>query len=135
MAPKISNSLAGAQGTAVATAIGSNAILEVRSGAAPATADTAASGTLLCTVTVPGSWTSATNSGVTTVTSGDPVAVDPVASGTAGHARLKTSGGSTMLDCTVTATGGGGDIQLGSTTITTGVKLDIGPVVLTVPKG
>lgn len=118
-----------AMGAALATDIGSAAVIEIRSGSKPATPETAASGTLLVSITLSGSFSS--SGGV--LTAADPGAVSPAASGTAGYFRLKKSGGTAVLDGTVTATGGGGDMQLGSTTISTGVPVDLGVPTLTVP--
>ena len=116
-------------GAGLATSIGAAATIEVRSGTKPATPETTATGTLLATVAISGSFTS--TAGV--LTSANPAAVDPAAAGTAGHFRLKTSGGTAVLDGTVTATGGGGDMLLGSTTITVGVPVDLGVPTITVP--
>lgn len=116
-------------GVALATAIGANSTIELRSGGKPATADTAATGTLLATVNVVGSFTS--TAGVLTAT--DPVSVLPVAAGTAGYFRVLTSGAAPILDGTATASGGGGDLQLGSLTITMGVSVDLGVPTITVP--
>jgi hypothetical protein len=117
-------------GAALATAIGSGATIQIRSGTKPATPETAAAGTLLCTVTVAGSFSS--TGGV--LTAADPASANPVASTpVAGHFRLLTSGGTAILDGTVTATGGGGDMQLWSTTITVGVPVDLGVPSFTVP--
>ncbi len=129
MALTIAAASAQAMGAALATDIGATATIEIRSGTKPATPETAASGTLLATVTISGSFTS--TGGV--LTAADPASVAPAASGTAGHFRLKKSGGTAVLDGTVTATGGGGDMQLGSTTITTGVNIDLGVPTITVP--
>lgn len=118
-----------AMGAALATDIGSGSIIEIRSGAKPATPETAAAGTLLVSITVTGSFSS--TGGV--LTAADPASANPTTSGTAGHFRLKKSGGTAVLDGTVTATGGGGDMTLGSTTITTGVPVDLGVPTITVP--
>lgn len=118
-----------AMGAALATNIGASSTIEIRSGAKPATPETAASGTLLCTIPISGSFTS--TGGV--LTAADPASASPAASGTAGHFRLKTSGGTAVLDGTVTAAGGGGDMTLGSTTISTGVNVDLGVPTITVP--
>lgn len=129
MALSIAVASAQAMGVALASDIGAGAIIEIRSGLKPATPETAASGTLLVSVPITGSFTSA--GGV--LTAADPASVAPTASGTAAHFRLKKSGGTAVLDGTVTATGGGGDLQLGSTTITTGVNVDLGVPTITVP--
>jgi hypothetical protein len=128
MALTIAVASAQAMGSALATNIGSASVLEIRSGGKPATPETAAAGTLLVSITLA---TISSSGGV--LTSSDPAAASPAASGTAGHFRLKQAGGTAVLDGTVTATGGGGDLQLGSTTITTGVQVDLGVVSITVP--
>jgi|SRR5450759_1114351 len=129
MALTIAVASAQAMGVALATNIGSGATIEIRSGTKPSTPETAASGTLLATVAISGSFTS--TGGV--LTAADPASVSPAASGTAGHFRVKTSGSTAVTDGAVTATGGGGDMQLGSTTITTGVNVDLGVPTITVP--
>lgn len=127
MAYTVAVATAQAMGAALATNIGSGATIEIRSGAKPATPETTASGTLLATVTVTGSFTSV--NGV--LTAADPASANPVASGTAGHFRLKQSGGTAVLDGTVGTSGA--DLNLGSTTVTTGVPIDLGVPTITVP--
>ena len=129
MALSITAAVAQSLASALATAVGSAATINIYSGSKPATPETAASGTLLCTVTISGSFTASGGS----ITAADPASASPAASGTAGYFRLATSGGTAILDGTVTATGGGGDMQLGSTTITTGVPVDLGVPTFTVP--
>ncbi len=127
MALTLAAASAQAMGTALATDIGSAAIIEIRSGSKPATPETAASGTLLVSITISGSFSS--TGGV--LTAADPAAVAPTASGTAGYFRLKKSGGTAVIDGTVGTSGS--DMNLGSTTITTGVNVDIGVPTITVP--
>lgn len=127
MALTIAAASAQAMGAALATDIGSAAIIEIRSGSKPATPETAASGTLLVSITLSGSFSS--TGGV--LTAADPGAVAPTASGTAGYFRLKKSGGTAVIDGTVGTSGA--DLILGSTTITTGVNVDLGVPTLTVP--
>lgn len=129
MALTVAAAEAQVMGAALATDIGAGAIIEIRTGAKPATPETTASGTLLVSITVVGSFTS--TGGV--LSAADPAAVSPAASGTAGYFRLKKSGGTAILDGTVTATGGGGDMTLGSTSINTGVPVDLGAPSFTVP--
>lgn len=116
-----------AMGAALATNIGASAVLEIRSGTKPATPETTASGTLLVTLTISGSFSS--TGGV--LTAADPASVAPTAAGTAGHFRLKTSGGTAVLDGTVGTSGA--DMNLGSTTITLGVNVDLGVPTITIP--
>lgn len=129
MALSLSVNLANAEAVAAATNIGSGAVIEIRSGAKPATPETAASGTLLATITIVGSFTATNN----TIAAADPASVMPVANGTAGHFRLKTSGGTAKIDGTITAVAGGGDLELSSTNIQTTVPVDIGIPQFTIP--
>ena len=129
MALTVTAAVAQSLASALATAIGSGATIQIRSGSKPATPETAASGTLLVTVSISGSFAASGGS----ITAADPASASPAASGTAGYFRLLTSGGTAILDGTVTATGGGGDMTLGSTTITTGVPVDLGVPTFTVP--
>ena len=129
MALTVAAASAHAMGAALATNIGSSATIKIYSGTKPATPETTASGTLLVTVTISGSFSD--TGGV--LTAADPASASPAASGTAGYFRLATSGGTAVLDGTVTATGGGGDMTLGSTTISTGVNVDLGVPTITVP--
>jgi hypothetical protein len=126
---KISAALAQAMGAGAATDIGSGSTIEIRTGAQPATPETAASGTLLATVNVSGSFTS--SGGV--LTAADPVSVTIATTGTAGHFRIKTSGGTAKLDGDVTATGGGGAMELATIALSSGATLDLGVPTVTIP--
>ena len=97
---------------AVETVIGVSAVLKIRSGAPPASCATADSGTVLATLSLPSDWMSAAASGVKAKlgtwqdTSAD-------AAGTAGHFRIYDTTGTTAgIQGTVTASGGGGDLQV-----------------------
>lgn len=116
-------------GDALATAIGSGATIQIRTGPKPATPETAAAGTLLATVSIVGSFTS--TDGV--LTSADPASASIVADGTAAHFRLLTSGAVAILDGTVTAEGGGGDMELGTVFLSSGATLDLGVPTIAVP--
>jgi hypothetical protein len=129
MALTISAVAAQAEATALATDIGAASTIEIRSGAKPATPETAASGTLLATVAISGSFTASGGA----ITAADPASVSVVASGTAGYFRLKTSGGVAKIDGTVTASGGGGDMQLSTVALVSGGSVDIGVPTFTVP--
>lgn len=124
IAQAVGNSLA----SALATAIGAGSILELRSGAKPGP-DAAAGGTLLASITISGSFTATNN----VIAAADPASAMPVAAGTCGHFRLKTSGGTSRLEGTVTAVGGGGDLELTSVALLTTVPVDLGVPQFTVP--
>lgn len=113
--------------SALATAIGSDATLKIYSGSKPATPETSATGTLLATVAVSGSFSAADN----VLTAADPASVLPDAAGMAGYFRLATSGGTAILDGTVGTSDA--DMILGSTSIQEGVYVDLGVPTITVP--
>jgi hypothetical protein len=106
-------------------------VIQIRSGGLPASPQTAASGTLLATVTLADPVSGAASNGTDTIT--DPVSVTGVADGTAGWARFQDSTGAAVMDCDVTATGGGGAITLSTVTISVGVTVDMGAITYTVP--
>lgn len=105
--------------------------IQLRSGAKPATVATAASGTLLATVTLADPCAPAASGGVLTFV--DPGAVTGVAAGDVGWARFLDSTGTAVLDCTVTATGGGGDLTMSTVTVSVGLSIDMGAVTYTAP--
>lgn len=127
MALTIAVASAQAMGTALATDIGSAATIEIRTGSKPATPETTASGTLLATVTISGSFSS--TSGV--LTAADPAAASIVASGTAAHFRLKKSGGTAVLDGTVSTSGA--DMNLSSVSLVSGGTVDLGIPSISIP--
>ena len=116
---------------AIETAIGTSAILRIRSGAVPASCATADSGTVLVTMNLPSDWMAAASGG-TKALSGTWQDTSADATGTAGHFRIYDSGGTVChIQGSVTATGGGGDMQLASTSITSGLQIDVTSFTLT----
>lgn len=93
--------------------------LEFRSGSRPATADTAASGTVLASITLPAD-SFATPSSRTMVKAGTWEDTSADAAGTIGYARMKNAADTRRIDFTVTATGGGGDITVDNTVLAAG---------------
>ena len=106
-------------------------LIKIYTGSQPATANDAASGTLLATVTLGDPAFGAASTG--TVTGADPASVTAVATGTAGWFRMSDASGDTVLDGDVTATSGGGAMELSSTSITSGGSVDITALSLTMP--
>ena len=107
-----------AQLDALTTYAGSAALLKIFSGSRPSTGG--AETTKLAQLSFSGNIAAAASSGVLTLnipasdTSAD-------ATGTASWARITRSDGTTVVaDMSVSATGGGGDLQLDSTSITLG---------------
>lgn len=104
-----------AQLDAIETAIGTSAVLKIRTGAAPANVAAADSGTVLATLNLPSDWMAAASSG-SKAKSGTWEDTSADATGTAAHWRLYASDGTTChAQGTVTATGGGGDMTVDNT--------------------
>jgi len=109
--------------------------IEIRSGIQPAAANDAATGTLLATLTFSEpAFGAAATTGVATANSiTDDSAAD--VTGTATWARVKDSDGNTIFDCDVTATGGGGTIELNTVSIVANAVVSITSFTLTHPDG
>jgi hypothetical protein len=106
--------------------IGTAPILELRSGAPPANCAAADSGTLLASITLPSDWLTAASNGAKTINNGPWTDSSANNTGTLGHYRLKDSGGTTCHEQgTITATGGGGDIEVDNTSVTAGQSVSI----------
>ena len=114
--------------TADNTSIGSAATISIYGGTRPATPDTAAGSTALVTFTMTGAFGTVTSGVLTASTIPQSTAT---ATGTASWARIATSGGTAIVDMDVSASGGGGDIILGTTSIATGVIVQISSFTLT----
>lgn len=106
------------------TTIGTAPILELRTGSQPANCAAADSGTLLASITLPSDWLGAASGG--SVALAGTWSGTGSAAGTAAHYRLKNSAGSVCHEQgNVTATGGGGDIELVNVSIANGQPVSI----------
>jgi hypothetical protein len=128
MALKFSNALRSTRAQAVVTACDAGsgaAVLQVRSGTQPAGPDTAAAGTLLASITL--NDPSFAESGAVLTIDSDPAIADSSAdnTGTASWFRILTSAGTAVVDGSVTATGGGGDLTLNTVSIVSGASVTI----------
>lgn len=105
--------------------------LDVRSGAQPASANDAATGTLLATFTLGDPAFGAASTGVATANA---VAnTTGLAAGTAGWFRAKDSDGNAVLDGSVGTSGE--DLNLNTTTISVGVTVSLTSWTVTMPAG
>ena len=110
---------------AIETAIGTSAVLKIRSGSVPADCGTADAGTVLATLTLPSDWLAAASGGSKSK-SGTWEDTSADATGTAGHFRIYASDGTTVhMQGTITATGGGGDMTLDNTSIASAQQVTI----------
>lgn len=107
-----------------------NATLKIYTGSQPA-AGGAATGTLLVTITLPADAMGAAAAGVASKsgtwsdTAGN--------TGTAGWFRIESSAGTRWYDGAVTATGGGGELELTSTSITSAQVVTVTAFTVTQP--
>lgn len=131
MALQYSVAVRNARLDAVETEIGASAVLEVRTGAVPANCAAPDSGTVLVTMDLPANWMADASNG-TKELAGTWEDASADAAGTAGHFRVyDTSGITCHLQGTVTATGGGGDLELQNTSIAAGQAVTITGFTLT----
>ena len=107
--------------------------IRIYTGAAPAGPATAASGTLLVDIPLNDPSFDATASGTANADVTPTVVGTAVATGTAGWFRILDSNNNALIDGAVTATGGGGDITVASTAITTGLTVTVTSLALTAP--
>jgi hypothetical protein len=112
MALQLSTAVRNARLDAIETAIGASAILKIRTGGLPASCAAADSGTVLGTFNLPADYMAAASGGAKAKTgTWEETAAD--AAGTAAHFRIYASDGTTChMQGTVTATSGGGDLEL-----------------------
>jgi hypothetical protein len=111
MALQLSVSVRNARLDQIESAVGTAPKLRLYTGSAPADCATAATGTLLCEITLPSDWLAAAASG--SKAKAGTWSGTGAAAGNAGYYRVYDSGGTTChLQGTVTATGGGGDMTL-----------------------
>lgn len=131
MAIQLSTAVRNARLDTIETTVGTSAIIRIRTGSAPANCGTADSGTVLAEITLPSDWMAAASGG-TKSKSGTWQDLSADNTGTAAHFRLYDSAGTTChLQGTVTATGGGGDMEVSSTSFTAGQSFTISTFTLT----
>lgn len=110
---------------AIETEIGGNPVLTINSGTIPADCATANTGSVLATMVLPTDWFNDAGAGSVTL-AGTWQDLSADASGTAGYFRMHNNGGTAChMQGTITATGGGGDMQLDNTNIALGQQINI----------
>lgn len=109
--------------------------IDVRTGAQPASANDAPTGTLLLTYTLTDPAFAGAVAGVKTLDADPDLTAEGVADGTAGWFRVEDSDGNTVFDGSVTVTGGGGDLQLNTVTVSVGLDVLITAGTMTMPAG
>ena len=131
MAIQLSTSVRNARLDQIETTIGTSAVLKIRTGAQPANCAAADTGTVLATLSLPADYMNAASGGSKTKlgTWEDPTAD---ATGTAAHFRVYDTPATTAhIQGSITATGGGGDMELDNTSINAGQDIIITTFTLT----
>jgi hypothetical protein len=124
MALQYSVALRNARANAIEATISTTPKLQIRDGAQPANCAAAASGVLLCEITLPSDWLDAAASGA--VVKAGTWQGTAVAAGTAAHFRIVDSAGTTChMQGSVTASGGGGQAIIDNTSIAIGQQVTV----------
>lgn len=124
MAKQYSTSLRNALLETYESHIDTSPVLEIRSGTPPANCAASDTGDLLASIALPSDWMGdAANGAKAKAGTWQDSAADDT--GTAGHYRLKASGGTVHEQGTVTATGGGGDMTLDNVSLAAGQSVTI----------
>lgn len=125
MALQLSTAVRNAMLDAIESTVGTSAIMRLRTGAAPANCGSADSGTVIATLNLPSDWMAAASSG-SKAKAGTWEDTSADAAGTVAHFRIYDSGGTTChLQGTVTATSGGGDLELDNVSVAAGQQITI----------
>lgn len=111
---------------AIETAIGTSAVIKLRSGAAPANCAAADSGTVIASISLASDYMSAASSGSKAFSSTPLTDASADNAGTLGHYRVYASDGTTChMQGSITATGGGGDMTVDNTSVAAGQQVNI----------
>lgn len=138
MAISISTAARNAAAAAVAALVDADVgpgTVQVRTGAKPAAVSDPATGTLLATFTLADPAYTGPVAGVMTLDATPPLSTLGVAAGTAGWWRMFDNSGDAVMDGTATVTGGGGDMELNTTSISIGLTVEITAGNITMPAG
>jgi len=116
---------------AIETATGASAVMRIRTGAPPANCAAADTGTVLATLALPADYMAAASAGAKAMAGvWQDAAAD--AAGIAGHWRIYANDGITChMQGVVTATGGGGSVQVDNVNFATGQQFSITSFTLT----
>lgn len=132
MALQLSTNVRNAMLDAIETTVGVSPYLDLRTGAQPADCAQVDSGTELAHIALPSDWMAAASGG-TKAKSGTWSGTG-AAAGTAAHFRIKETTDTTChMQGSVTATSGGGQMELDNTTIAVSQSITINTFTLTAP--
>ncbi len=129
MAVQLSTTSRNARLDSIETTIGTNPVLDFRTGTQPANCALTNSGTRLGQITLPSDWLETASSG-TKIKNGT-WSGTAVATGTAGYFRINSSDGVCHIQGNITDIDGGGDMELGTTSIIIGQTITVSTFILT----
>jgi hypothetical protein len=139
MATRISTAAAAAacNGVVDLLDVGGAGYIEIRTGAQPASVGTAATGTLLGTLPLSATAFGAATTASPSVATANAITSDTAAdaTGTAGWFRAYSGGAAAVIDGSITATGGGGDMELDSVSIVAGGTIAVSSWTVSMPTG
>lgn len=135
MAIQLNTATRNARLDTIETTNGNSCSLEIRTGSAPANCAATRTGTILATINLPSDWMAAASSGSKAI-SGTWQDLSADNTGTAAHFCLYNSqatkdGTTCFMQGSVTATGGGGDMEVSSTSFTQGQSFTVDTFTLT----
>jgi len=130
MAVQLSVTVRNAKLDAIETTVGTAPYLDIRSGAQPGNCATGDTGTEIEHMALPSDWLGTATGGTKSKAGSWTGTAD--ASATAGHFRIKNTADTIChLQGSVTATGGGGDMELDNTNIASGQTITVNTFVIT----
>jgi len=136
MATKIQNATRSAASDGVVDLFDAGAsagYMEIRSSSQPSDPDDAPTGALLVTIPLNDPGFGASSNGVATMDNTPEPEGTAIATGTAGWFRVYDSNDAARLDGSVSETGGGGNLQLNTTSIVTDVLVKLTAGTVTMP--
>lgn len=134
MTIQLSTRVRNARADIVEATIGAGPTLRIRSGAMPANCAAGRTGTVLATIALPADWMNAAAAAVKTLSgTWSDSAAD--AAGTAGYFDITAADTGLDFQGTITATGGGGDMELDNTVFAVGQAFTVTAFQWTEPNG
>ena len=125
MAIQLSTSVRNARLDAIETTVGVSAVLRFYTGSPPANCAAATTGTQLVTYSLASDWAANAASGSKSFNN-TPISTTAGNTGTLGYYRLFDSTATTChMQGTITATGGGGDLTVDNTSVTSGQTVNV----------
>lgn len=109
--------------------------MRIYTGAQPASADTPPSGTLLATIPLNDPAFAMTGAGTATLDNTPVPTGVGVAAGTAGWCRISDNSGDSAVDGNISSSGGGGDFEIQTTTISIGLDVPAESGTIVMPGG